>query len=177
MASRRPGAHPGNREAIPTAWSSSRPSGSDPDGLELIQAIRKPSRRPGAHPGHREAISTAWRSSRPSGSHLDGLEVIQAIGKPSRRPGGATRALQKIIPTAWSSSRPSGTHLDGLEVIQAIGKPSRRPGGATVRALQKMLRALNFLDDHSKAGKSVFGSKNYLPMVDTDLACCLKWFI
>ncbi|KAI9618738.1 hypothetical protein KEM48_006502 [Puccinia striiformis f. sp. tritici PST-130] len=125
--SRRPGAHPGHREAIPTAWSSSRPSGSHPDGLELIQAIGKPSRRPGAHPGHREAIPTAWSSSRPSGSHPDGLELIQAIGKPSRRPG-AHPGHQEAIPTAWSSSRPSGSHLDGLEFIQAIGKPSRRPG-------------------------------------------------
>ncbi|KAI9608979.1 hypothetical protein KEM48_003149 [Puccinia striiformis f. sp. tritici PST-130] len=83
-----------------------------------------------------------WSSSRPSGSHPDGLELIQAIGKPSRRPG-AHPGHWEAIPTAWSSSRPSGSHPDGLELIQAIGKPSRRPGGATVRALQKMLRALN----------------------------------
>ncbi|POV95237.1 hypothetical protein PSTT_16361 [Puccinia striiformis] len=77
----------------------------------------------------------AWMRSRPSGwlpdgldelqSHRDGfpmaLELIQAIGKPSRRP----RALP-----------------DGLDELQAVGKPSQRPGGATVRALQKMLRAL-----------------------------------
>ncbi|KAI9629975.1 hypothetical protein KEM48_012384, partial [Puccinia striiformis f. sp. tritici PST-130] len=72
--SRRPGAHPGHWEAIPTAWSSSRPSGSHPNGLELIQAIGKPSQRPGAHPGHREAIPTARSSFRPLGSHPNGPE-------------------------------------------------------------------------------------------------------
>ncbi|KNF03753.1 hypothetical protein PSTG_03274 [Puccinia striiformis f. sp. tritici PST-78] len=98
-------------------WSFSRPSGWLPDGLELIQAIGKPSRRPGAHPGHREAIPTAWSSSRPSGSHPDGPELIQAI------------------PTAWSSSRPSrrpGAHPGHPEAI-----PTARRGH-----MQKMLRAL-----------------------------------
>ncbi|KAI9618463.1 hypothetical protein H4Q26_012284 [Puccinia striiformis f. sp. tritici PST-130] len=165
---RRPGAHPGHWEAIPTAWSSSRPSGSHPDSLELIQAIGKPSRQPGAHPGHREAIPTAWSSSRPS-------EAIPTAWS-SSRPSGSH-------PTAWSSSRPSGSHPDSLELIQAIGaiptagahpghpdgleliqairKPSRRPGGATcknaARTVEKPKKKNPFFSSNTRIfDKSVF---------------------
>ncbi|KAI9628361.1 hypothetical protein KEM48_011644 [Puccinia striiformis f. sp. tritici PST-130] len=47
--------------AIPTAWSSSRPSESHPDGS-------------GAHPGHQDGFPMA-------------LDLIRAIGIASQRPG------------------------------------------------------------------------------------------
>ncbi|KAI9605597.1 hypothetical protein KEM48_002051 [Puccinia striiformis f. sp. tritici PST-130] len=105
--SQRPGAHPGYREAIPTAWSSSRLSGSHPDGLESHpDGLESHPDGLESHPDGLESHPDGLEmlQSHPDGlemlqSHPDGLELIQAIGIASR--------------WLWSFSRPSGWLPDG----------------------------------------------------------------
>ncbi|KNE97809.1 hypothetical protein PSTG_09026 [Puccinia striiformis f. sp. tritici PST-78] len=110
MASQRPGAHPGHRNRMPMAleliqaigiacrwlWSSSRPSGSHPDGLEMLQSHPDGLEMLQSHPDGLEMLQSHPDGLEMLQSHPNGLELIQAIRKPSRCPGGATvRALWK----------------------------------------------------------------------------------